>query len=268
MKNKESCIYAIKNVQTNQLYIGKTINYQDRIYYHKSYLKKNNHYNKYLQRSWNKYGEDNFEFYVVEFCEESFLDEKEIFYIEKYKSNIRKFGFNLTNGGEGTAGYKYTDEQKEKRSGSNNPMWNKKGENHPAFGYIHSEETRKIISKSKIGIPRPDHVISILKSFTWEGKIHPTKGRKHTDEEKKKMKDNHPDFTAEKHPRWGKKKKGSSSIYIGVCYNKKNKKWIASLKSPLKVHIGSFSSEVEAAKSYNLYVIENNLPNPLNNIEE
>ena len=47
----------------------------------------NSHDNKHLQSAWNKYGEDNFEFSVLEVVhDKAFLDEKEIQYIEKFKS--------------------------------------------------------------------------------------------------------------------------------------------------------------------------------------
>jgi len=43
---------------------------------------------------------------------------KEIEYIEKYKSNNKEFGYNLTAGGDGSVGYKFSNEQKENLSKS------------------------------------------------------------------------------------------------------------------------------------------------------
>lgn len=48
-----------------------------------------------------KYGFNNFSFEVLEFTEKDKLNEKEIYYIEQYKTNITEFGYNMTKGGDG-----------------------------------------------------------------------------------------------------------------------------------------------------------------------
>lgn len=95
-KKSISGIYAIKNKTNNKIYIGSSKS----VYYrwkqqHKPELIKNKHYNKYLQNAWNKYGEMEFEFKVIEECKESMLDEREGHWIEFYKSWDRKYGYNL-----------------------------------------------------------------------------------------------------------------------------------------------------------------------------
>lgn len=56
-------IYKITNTQTNQNYIGQTINIARRYREHFRTLRNNAHDNpKFLQASWNKYGEANFTF--------------------------------------------------------------------------------------------------------------------------------------------------------------------------------------------------------------
>lgn len=59
-------IYAIHCKINNKIYIGQTVNYKNRIQYHKNVLRKNKHTNPYLQEDYNKYGEDNFIFYKLE----------------------------------------------------------------------------------------------------------------------------------------------------------------------------------------------------------
>lgn len=60
-------IYKIINKENGKYYVGRTLNLDKRWYQHKKLLRKNNHFNKYLQSAWNKYGEAKFEFIVVEY---------------------------------------------------------------------------------------------------------------------------------------------------------------------------------------------------------
>ena len=50
---------------------------------------------------------------VLEECEEEELDEKEIYYIEKYHSYIEDGGYNLTRGGSGSR--KFTQQERRER---------------------------------------------------------------------------------------------------------------------------------------------------------
>ena len=61
-------IYAIKNIATNQIYIGSVYKatFYKRFKQHLNGLIKNKHENSKLQNSYNKYGEENFEFYIVD----------------------------------------------------------------------------------------------------------------------------------------------------------------------------------------------------------
>lgn len=62
-------LYKIVNETNDKFYIGSSVNIRDRFYNHKSKLNRNIHDNCYLQRAWNKYGEDNFNFIVLKECE-------------------------------------------------------------------------------------------------------------------------------------------------------------------------------------------------------
>lgn len=102
-----SCgIYCIKNKTNGKRYIGKSIDIQERWKTHKMQLRNGNHVNPYLQRSWDKYGSDSFEFSILEECSDEILNEREKYWIELYDSFSD--GFNLTRGGDGgntIAGY-------------------------------------------------------------------------------------------------------------------------------------------------------------------
>ena len=69
---KINSIYGIKNKINSKVYVGKTqTSFGDRWDCHKAKLRNNKHDNTHLQRSWNKYGEDNFEFYIIEIIRDS-----------------------------------------------------------------------------------------------------------------------------------------------------------------------------------------------------
>jgi hypothetical protein len=60
--------------------------------------------------------------------------------------------------------------------------------------------------------------------------------------------------------RFRKKREGCSSQYIGVCWDKQNKKWVASCCiNKKRIHIGYFDDERDAARAYNEFVIKHDL---------
>lgn len=98
-KEHQKCgIYCIRNLVNNKVYIGKSKNIYKRIYQHLYDLKRNRKMeNPYLLRSWNKYGKDNFEYFVIEFLEENekLLSDRELYWMKIYNSLNREFGYNL-----------------------------------------------------------------------------------------------------------------------------------------------------------------------------
>ena len=107
-------IYAIRNTFNNKYYIGQTKDIYQRWMQHRSRLKCGTHENCHLQSSYNKYGEDSFEYSVLEECSEDLLDDRERYYINQYDSYDN--GYNLDQGGAGCPGYKHTEEFKQNLS--------------------------------------------------------------------------------------------------------------------------------------------------------
>ena len=81
---KASGIYSIMCKTTNKSYIGSSKNVKQRLQCHRSYLRKDVHLNPVLQNAWNKYKEDNFICFVIEYCSENELVIKEQYYINIY----------------------------------------------------------------------------------------------------------------------------------------------------------------------------------------
>ena len=88
-------VYKITNLKNNKVYVGSSIDISSREYKHFWMLKKGIHDNTHLQKSYKKYGKDNFEFIILENCPESEIIERENFYIKKYNSNNSSHGYNL-----------------------------------------------------------------------------------------------------------------------------------------------------------------------------
>lgn len=105
-------IYKIQNIVNNKIYIGQSIDIITRWYNHKNELNGNRHCNSHLQGAWNKYGESNFTFEVIEECTVEEIDNREIYWIDLYKSIDPNFGYNLTAGGQGIHGYAWSNEKK------------------------------------------------------------------------------------------------------------------------------------------------------------
>lgn len=103
-------IYMIKNIISGLIYIGQTKQtFIKRFYAHNHDLKNNIHDNKWLQNSFNKYGENAFIFDIVCIAsDESILDQLEMFYINE----ARKTGHccNISDGGAGAKGVHLSEE--------------------------------------------------------------------------------------------------------------------------------------------------------------
>lgn len=85
-------IYQIKNKQTGRIYIGSTNNFKKRKDQHFSELRKGRHVNRKLQTDFNTFGEDAFEFNIVEYTWRNRRLEREQFHINRVKDNMYNTG--------------------------------------------------------------------------------------------------------------------------------------------------------------------------------
>lgn len=88
-------IYKITSTTSGKIYIGCASNIRTRINGHLYDLRRNKHNNNYLQKAWNKYGEENFVFEIIEKCDISSLHFKEHYWVNKLNCLDRSIGYNL-----------------------------------------------------------------------------------------------------------------------------------------------------------------------------
>ena len=152
----KSGIYKI--TINNKLYVGYAKNFEDRESRHYKMLIGKKHFNPYLQKSFIKYNE--FDFDIIEECAEDELEEKEMFWIKELDT-FEGEGYNLTAGGDGFLGGIHTEEAKRKIGEA------QKGEtrsveirrkiseackgNQNGLGYKHSDEARRKMSEDGKG---------------------------------------------------------------------------------------------------------------------
>jgi group I intron endonuclease len=102
-KLSEKGVYQFKNLVNSKLYIGSTImTFEKRFYHHLSMLRANKHKNKYLQHSFNKYGEENFEFSIIEVCTKENCLLKEQYWINTLEVIDKNKGYNINPLASGT----------------------------------------------------------------------------------------------------------------------------------------------------------------------
>jgi group I intron endonuclease len=179
MNNIKSGVYQIRNIINNKFYIGSTIYFNNRKSDHFRKLNTNKHDNPHLQRAWDKYGEENFEFNILEYVEDKEkLIEREQYWLDKTQCYNPEIGYNIRKVAESNLGLKHTDETKEYLRKIN--MGNTHG-----LGYIPTEETRKKLSMALTGKKKTN-----VKPMSEETKVkisQANKGKKRTEEHKKQQ---------------------------------------------------------------------------------
>lgn len=145
LSNREAIVYKISNIKNGKFYIGSTVEPKKRQNNHFTALRYNKHYNKKLQNSWNKYGEDSFKFEIIEISDEINILKREQYYIDILNPN-----YNICPIAYSTLGRKATKETKIKMSkaqtGRKQTEEAKLKVSMAHKGRIHSEDYKKNIS--------------------------------------------------------------------------------------------------------------------------
>jgi len=165
-------IYRIINIKNGKFYIGSSINITKRWYDHKRTLRKGIHDNDYLQKSWNKYGENNFEFNIIEIIENvTDLLIREQYHLDVMKPFDKDKTYNICGFANNMLGFKHSDETKMKLSKIH------KG-NKYNLGNKHSDETKKMMSISHTGEKHySETIIKLIKTKTGVGHSSETKNK-------------------------------------------------------------------------------------------
>lgn len=156
-------VHFIVNTIDNKFYVGHSSNIFKRFLSHKSYLRRNIHHCSFLQRAWNKYGEDNFDFRVFKLCntveesillEQRFIDHCKTLYNTSKEANLGgDLISNHLNRTEIISKIKITMKLYMSNLSKEEKVikFGQPGEFNPMFGKNHSDETKNIISLKKLG---------------------------------------------------------------------------------------------------------------------
>ena len=144
-------IYITTNKINGKQYIGKhKINGRESSYIGSGVV---------LKQAINKYGKENFDNEIIEYCETlEELNKREDYYIKKFDAVNSKNFYNVANGGQGGDLTAHMSEEEyaahiEKFKGKNNSMYgvHRYGKDAPMYGKKHSPETRRKLSEAKKG---------------------------------------------------------------------------------------------------------------------
>jgi group I intron endonuclease len=193
-------IYKITNTSNNHFYIGSALDINRRWSRHMSDLRKNRHPNKYIQNSWNKYGEAAFTFSIELECNKETLISQEQTYLDKYFDN-QNLCYNLRRVADSNIGCIRSEETRLKYSKAKLGNTYAKG----CKGKIVSDETKAKLSKANLG---KQHLDSSKQKMSIIRKVGMTEtelkrlselraGTKHSEETKLQMSNTHKTFSDE-----------------------------------------------------------------------
>jgi group I intron endonuclease len=229
---KQTCgVYSLRSISIpNRIYIGSSLNIPRRWIHHKSTLRNHLHSSPILQHHFDKYGEEDLEFEIIE--SQEYLDNNHLLAREqmwmirfRYKDTWKPY-FNINEITGSNLGYKHTDEAKRKigegskkwkrkphteeskqkmrehSATKGKPAWNKGISPKPesiAKRVAHtnyqtpSDEVRKKISDKLTGVPKSKESFEKRRK-TMEGWVFPEESKKKVSESLKKTFEEHPEL--------------------------------------------------------------------------
>jgi group I intron endonuclease len=119
-ETKKGGIYKIVNLVNGKIYIGSATYLKSRKSEHFNRLRKHEHHNQHLQRAFDKYGEENFKFEIIEYVDDKEkLIEREQYWLDKTQCYNKDIGYNKRTKADSCIGLYLSDETKQKISIAN-----------------------------------------------------------------------------------------------------------------------------------------------------
>ncbi len=165
-------VYIVMNIYNNKYYIGSTINLYARMVNHLKELRENKYHSIHLQRSWNKYGESNFIFGILEYIDNvDILVEREQYWLDKLKAYDDKYGYNICKKAYSCLGVKHGERSQEVKDKISKA--NKGRERRDVWGSKNSSTilTEEIVEEIKLQIYNGKFVQEIYKDFNVSASI-------------------------------------------------------------------------------------------------
>lgn len=115
LPRKMTCCYLITNSVNGKKYVGSAaVCTYTRWHCHLTQLRSGNHGNKHLQSAWNKYGENSFDFTILEECPAEECENVEDKWITELNSADQELGYNICKNARNCLGVKRSEETKAK----------------------------------------------------------------------------------------------------------------------------------------------------------
>jgi group I intron endonuclease len=196
--NNDTGVYAIISPSGKQ-YIGSAVSFRVRWNYHRSQLRRGLHHNASLQRAWNKYGEDSFEFKKIALCPVT-----DLLIVEQDRIDQLSPAYNICRIAGNSSGRRLSEESKKKISDKNRGRTLSAehraaislagvGRRHTVkaraaigaahLGLIHSEEAKKKMSLAVFG----KYVGEKNPMYGRSGELAPNWGKTHGSAAREKM---------------------------------------------------------------------------------
>lgn len=171
-------IYSIRNSIDQKQYIGSSVNLRNRWRAHLSDLRRGQHGNQYLQRAFDKHGEDAFAFSVLEHLEDS----SQLLSREQHYLDTLSPEYNILPRAGSPRGHRVSNETRRKMSET------QKGERHHMYGRQWSIEARRNMSAAHMGHPVSDEQRR-KQSVAMRGERNPNYGKCPSEETRRKIGD-------------------------------------------------------------------------------
>ena len=133
----EPCVYKIVNLTNGNKYVGSALRVKHRWNDHTKLLDENRHHSQRLQHAWNKYGKENFQFSIIEYCDREVMLIREQHWIDALGA-FGKRGYNMNPVAWSRLGAKMSEESLKRMSEARK-------------GTVLTEEHKKKLSIGMIG---------------------------------------------------------------------------------------------------------------------